>query len=139
MTPSTDPSATDIETIHKIELRTMEAIKQKDTAALISILSEDFTHRTPTGVDANRSEFLQGIANLPLEVLSISGDNLKVNVYGETAVLTGVQRVTVRDVDGKEESGAGAFMDVFVKTKDGWRMVLAYSVDLPSGWDTKTV
>jgi hypothetical protein len=90
-------------------------------------------------VDSNRSEFLKGIADLPLEVLSISGDNLRVNIYGETAVLTGVQRVTVRNVDGKEESGAGAFMDVFVKRNNEWFMVFAYSVDLPSGWDTKTV
>jgi ketosteroid isomerase-like protein len=117
----------------------MDAIKQKDTIALARILAEDFTHRTPAGVDSNRSEFLKGIADLPLEVLSISGDNLRVNIYGETAVLTGVQRVTVRNVDGKEESGAGAFMDVFVKRNNEWFMVFAYSVDLPSGWDTKTV
>jgi ketosteroid isomerase-like protein len=138
MTSPNYDSSTDINTILEIERRTMEAIKQKDRAALMSILAEDFTHRTPAGQDAGRSEFLKGISDLPLEVLSISADNLKVNVYGETAVLTGIQRVTVRDAEGKEESGAGAFTDVFVKRQEEWLLVLAYSVDLPTGWDTTT-
>jgi ketosteroid isomerase-like protein len=136
MTSVNHDSAADINTILQIERQTMKAIKQKDTATLSNILAEDFTHRTPAGQDADRSEFLKGISELPLEVLSISGDNLKVNVYGDMAVLTGVQRVKVRDAEGKEESGAGAFTDVFVKRQENWLMVLAYSVDLPTGWDT---
>jgi hypothetical protein len=46
-------------------------------------------------------------------------------------VLTGVQRVKTMSADGKEEAGAGAFTDVFVRREGRWWMVLAYSVDLP--------
>jgi ketosteroid isomerase-like protein len=124
------------QTILQIELRTMDAIKNKDTATLSSFVADDFIHRTPNGNESNKSDFLKGIAALPLEVLSISGDHLKVNVYGDSAVLTGVQKVTVRNTDGQKESGAAAFMDVFVKRQGEWIMVLAYSVDLPAGSDS---
>jgi hypothetical protein len=46
---------------------------------------------------------------------------------------TGVQCVTARHSDGKEEPGAVAFTDVFVRRKDQWQLVLAYGVDVAVG------
>lgn len=128
-----DPQGTLSETVGAIlqlERETMGAIKNKDVEALGKIVADDFIHRSPGGVEAGKPEFLKSVASLPVEVAQIWGEELKVSVYGDVAVLTGVQRVKTKDTDGKEEAGAGAFTDVFVRREGMWRMVLAYSVDM---------
>ncbi len=124
------PSKT-VEAILQLGRDTMEAIKYKDVDALDRIVADDFIHRSPGGGDAGKAEFLKSVASLPVKVVEIWGEELKVSVYGETAVLTGVQRVKTKSTDGEEEAGTGAFADVFVRRDGRWRIVLAYSVDLP--------
>lgn len=119
--------------ILEIERETMAAIERKDAGALGRVLAEDFVYRTPTGGDLSREAFLKNIASIPFEILSVRGECLKVNAYGETAVLTGVQVATVRTEDGKEEEGRGAFTDIFLRRDGRWLMVLAYDVELPAG------
>jgi ketosteroid isomerase-like protein len=120
-----------VEAILQIEHETMAAIKDKNTAALGRILADDFVYRTPAGAEANRAEFLQNIKTLPVRILSIRGENLKVNVYGETAVLTGVQAAQAQDSEGKEGVTRVAFTDVFIKRQGRWFLILAYGVELP--------
>ena len=118
--------------ILEIERETMAAIERKDGEALGRVLAEEFVYRTPAGEEQPREAFLKNIASIPFEILSVRGENLKVGVFGETAVLTGVQVATVRTEDGKEEVGRGAFTDVFVKREGRWLMALAYDVELPA-------
>lgn len=118
--------------ILEIERETMAAIEKKDAEALSRLLAEDFVHRTPEGEELSKDAFLKNIASIPFEILSVRGEALKVSSFGETAVLTGVQKATVRAGDGKEEVGRGAFTDVFVRRGGRWLMVLAYSVELPA-------
>ena len=131
----TDSINTPVETsqlILKIERDIMAAIKGKDSATLESLVADDFIYRTHFGAEANKSEFLKSIASFPLEILAIRGEELKVNVYGETAILTGVQHADVRTPEGNAEESAVAFTDVFARREGQWRMVLAYGVELPS-------
>ena len=118
--------------ILEMERETMAAIERKDREALGRVLADDFVYRNPAGEELGREAFLNNIASIPFEILSVRGENLKVGVFGETAVLTGVQVATVRTEDGKEEVGRGAFTDVFVKREGRWLMALAYDVELPS-------
>ena len=116
--------------ILQLEHETMEAIKNKDTEALSRILAEDFIFRSPAGPDLTRDQFLSSIKAFPVKAQAIWGEELKVKVYGQTAVLTGVQRARTASADGEEETSAGAFTDIFIRRKGRWLMVLAYSVDL---------
>jgi ketosteroid isomerase-like protein len=123
--------------ILEIERETMAAIERKDGEALGRVLAGDFVYRTPTGEDVPKEAFLKNIASIPFEILSVRGENLKVGVYGETVVLTGVQVATVKTGEGKEEVGRGAFTDVFVKRDGRWLMALAYDVELPAAAPTE--
>jgi ketosteroid isomerase-like protein len=118
--------------ILKTEHEIMTAIKSKDSATLESLVADDFIYRTHFGAEANKGEFLKSIASFPLEIIAIRGEELKVNVYGETAILTGVQYADVRTPEGNTEESAVAFTDVFIRREGQWRMVLAYGVELPS-------
>ncbi len=109
----------------------MDAIREKDVGALEGLLVEDFVYRTPDG-EQGRAEFLKGVASVPGRILSVEGAGQRVKVYGETAVLTGVQRARVRTDDGAEHESAVAFTDVFVKRRGRWRLALAHGVELPA-------
>ena len=122
--------------ILQIERDIMSAIKGKDTAALEPMLADEFVYRTHFGVEADKAAFLESIASFPIEIISLRGEELKVNVYGETAVLTGVQVAEARPPEGEAEESAVAFTDVFVRREGRWLMVLAYGVELPSESDS---
>lgn len=118
------------ESILRLERETMDAIRAKDAKALERLLTADFVYRAP-GAELGRAEFLQNIASLPGTILSVEGSEQRVSVYGDTAVLTGVQRSRLRTDDGAEHRSAVAFTDVFVKQRGRWRLSLAYGVELP--------
>lgn len=127
---SQEVSISDEKTILEIEHATFEAIRLKDAGALSRILSDDFIYRSPQGGDANKDEFIKIATGLPVAILAVWGENLLVNFYGETAVLTGVQHARVETEDGKEAVSSVAFADVFVREEGGWRMTLAFGVEL---------
>jgi ketosteroid isomerase-like protein len=118
------------ESILRLERETMDAIRARDARALERLLTADFVYRTP-GAELSRAEFLQNVASLPGRILSVEGSELRANVYGDAAVLTGVQRSRLRTDDGAEHASAVAFTDVFVKQGGRWRLSLAYGVELP--------
>jgi ketosteroid isomerase-like protein len=122
----TDPT-TDI---FAVEQRIFRAIEAKDAAALEPILADDFVFRDSRGGDLTRAEFLKNVASIPAKIESVRGEHLKVDVYGDTAILTGLQRAAVT-ADGKQAASHGAFADVFMKRGGRWQLVLAHSVDVP--------
>jgi len=137
-TLSTNKNAEVVEAILQIERAIMAAIKSKDAAALEPLLAEEFIYRTHFGAESDKPAFLESIASFPIEILSLRGEELKVNLFGETAVLTGVQRAEARAPEGELEESAVAFTDVFVRREGRWLMALAYGVELPSEPDVIT-
>jgi ketosteroid isomerase-like protein len=109
-----------------------DAIRSKDVESLANFLADDFIHRNHDGLESGKATFLSGIGTMPVEIMSISGEHLRVSVYGDSAVLTGVQHAGWRQGDGTEGVSSVAFTDVFVLREAVWQMVLAYSVELGS-------
>ena len=132
MTNSINNSDNAAEALLQIERDIMAAIKGKDTAALETMLADEFTYRTHFGAEADKTEFLKSIASFPMEILSLRGEELNVDIYGETGVITGVQIAEARPPEGEAEESAVAFTDVFVRRDGRWLLVLAYGVELPS-------
>lgn len=119
-----------VEAILRLEREIMNYIRAKDTRALERLLTADFVYRTP-GAEVSRADFLKGVAGVPGRITSVEGEGLRVSGYGETAILTGVQRARVRADDGSEQEGVSAFTDVFVRRNGRWRLALAYGIELP--------
>jgi len=113
------------------------AVKSRDASVLERVLTDDFVYRSP-GQEVSRDDFLKLCATFPYEITAIRGEELKVNVYGNLAVVTGLQIAKTAGGEGKEETGAVAFTDVFVKQKDKWMLSLAHAVDLPQAPDQRS-
>lgn len=118
------------------EERIFSAIQHKDVGALRPLLAPEFAHRSPSGEELGKEEFLAGIGAVPLRIVSVRGEHMAVRAYGNTAILTGVQRAVVLGTDGREMASDGAFTDVFVlrrvEGKRVWLLSFAYSVELPA-------
>ena len=120
-----------VQEVLRLEREMMDAIRDKNAKALEPILFDDFVYRSPEG-EVGRADFLKNITAIPGRILSVEGKDLRVRLFGETAVLTGVQLSVVRTDDGKELESLVAFTDVFVRRDRRWRLALAHGVELPT-------
>jgi ketosteroid isomerase-like protein len=114
-----------------LEEEIFTAIKNRDTNALERILTDDFVYRSPGSQEVVKEDFLKLSSSFPHKIVSIWGEEMKVNVYGSAAVTTGLQFAKTRTGEGPEETSVVMFTDVFVKQKDKWMLSLAHAVDLP--------
>jgi len=115
-----------------LESAVMKAIAAKDRATLDPMLADGFVLRMPGMPDVGKEQFLEGIMAVPGDVESIRGEDTRASVVGGLAIVTGLQIATVRLAeDGRVVTSRGAFTDVFERIDGQWRLVLAYSVDLP--------
>ena len=114
-----------------LEEEIFTAIKNRDTDALERILTDDFVYRSPGSQEVVKEDFLKLSASFPHKIVSIWGEEMKVNVYGSAAVTTGLQFAKTQTDEGPEETSVVMFTDVFVKQKDKWMLSLAHAVDLP--------
>ena len=114
-----------------LEEEIFTAIKNRDTDALERILTDDFVYRSPGSQEVVKEDFLKLSSSFPHKIVSIWGEEMKVNVYGSAAVTTGLQFAKTQTGEGPEETSVVMFTDVFVKQKDKWMLSLAHAVDLP--------
>ena len=108
--------------IKNLEEMRNQAILHGDVAALDRMTSDDYTFSTLKGEMRTKSDILKGFASGSFHYESRQISDLKVRVYGSTAVVTGrsVQKGTE---NGKDYSGDYWFTRVYVKQKDRWLTV----------------
>jgi ketosteroid isomerase-like protein len=119
--------------LRELERAVFVSIRDKDRETLARILDDGFVYRVPGAADRDKAAFLETVAAVPGRILSVGSDDLAVSLVGDTGVLTGVQRAKVELADGSIIESAVAFVDVFVRRDDGWRLALAFGVELPAG------
>lgn len=105
------------------------AIAARDVDTLRTLLAEDFVLRAPGQPPTELPSFLKGIAEIPGEIVSVSLANLTIDVLGDGALATGIQRAEVR-LDGQVITDDRGFVDWFVKTDGAW--LIRVAVDFPA-------
>ena len=106
------------------------AIQRKDADSIEQFLADDFVYRTADGTESSRTEFLRGIKEMPFELSSVTGEHERVSVYGDVAIMTGVQQAEWRQSETAHGLNSAAFVDVFTRRNQKWLLVLAFGVDL---------
>ena len=120
------------QTILKIGHEIYAAIQRKDADAIERFLAADFVYRTGSGIESSRTEFLNGIKEMPFELSSVTGEHERVSVYGDIAIMTGVQLAEWRQGETAHGLNSAAFVDVFARRDQDWLLVPAFGVDLPA-------
>lgn len=104
-----------------------DGIRQKDAGFLRQFLADDFVQRGADGTEASKEEFLRAISEMPFEIGSVKGEHERVSVFGEVAIMTGVQVAEWRQSDEEHGVSSAAFVDVFTRRDEKWLLVLAFS------------
>jgi len=117
------------QTLIQMEHDWSEADLHRDAAALQRILADDWIGIDFEGTVLNKQQALLGIASDSGSLDSTVLRNMKVRVYGSTAVVTGTDTET-GDYHGKDSSGKYEWTDVFVRRGGRWQAVSSQSTRL---------
>ena len=124
-------SQTSTETaVVNIEKERFAALVSKDYAYLDKVLADDLYYCHSNGHIGTKSSFVQSIKDGKLTYQEMVPEELKVRIYGKTAVITGQCAAKVLS-NGQQLNTRFRFTDVYVKNKAGWQMVSWQSLRIP--------
>jgi len=116
--------------VERVARQYLDARLANDTAAIRRLLTEDYTGINSSGVLGDRASALRLPMNVTPMGQPIAGfdvDSVRVRVYGEVALMTGIRRV--RSADGSGEGGL-RFTFVFIRRDDRWQLTASQATDL---------
>ena len=111
----------DRERLIEISRQLAAAIGRRDVAGVRGLLAKGFVQRHAGGEPVDADAFLDGIAKLPGEILSVQVEQLTVDIAGDGAVVTGVQHAQLR-IEGELVDDRRSFVDWFVRDAGEWRL-----------------
>jgi ketosteroid isomerase-like protein len=97
-----------------------------DTAMLERMEADDYTFTTPEGSVITKAEDIAGLKSGDFKAESHDLTDMKVRVYGDTAIVTGLNTMKA-SYKGQDLSGAYRFTDVFVRRDGRWQIVAAHA------------
>jgi len=124
---------TPIESVLQAQQRFWSALQSQLPTDFDTVLAENYRCVSPDMPDQNRTEFIHTLTSMPLTVSAVTCQNLQVDVWGDTAVLTGVQVAHMQlPNNGESVVDRIAITNIFNRVGEDWRMVLSHAVSLPT-------
>jgi hypothetical protein len=112
------------EELKKLENDRAQAVLKGNTTALDPMTADDYTVINISGQPLTKAQLFEAIKSGELKYDQLENDEIRVRVYGDTAVLSG--RTTQKgQFKGKDISGQIRFTRVYVKQHGKWQAVAA--------------
>ncbi len=106
------------------------ALEMKSRTLFENVLAPDFVARSPGEPDRGRADFIKVMTSPQVTVSDLVEESFKTHIYGDLAVLTGVQVARVDMSNGVSRASRMMLTNVFRRHGDAWAMVLSHSVEL---------
>ena len=119
------PSAGTEQAVMRIERELLNAILKGDPSANERYLADTYVFTGPDGTVENKAQAIADLKSGDLKLQSASLDNAKVQVYGDTAVVT-YSSNDKGTYKGKDISGKTRWTDVFVNLNGRWQVVASH-------------
>jgi ketosteroid isomerase-like protein len=117
--------------VTQLDAQRFQAMQKADTATLERLLAPELSYTHSSGKVDTKASFVDAVKSGGLRYASIEApQDVKVQSYGDAAVVTGQSRMTVVNA-GQEMKVHLRFTDVWVKRGGGWQMVAWQSTKLP--------
>jgi len=129
--PPNQPAREAEQEIRELETRRFKAQINADAATLDRILSDDLTYVHSSAHVDTKVSYIASIRSGELKYVSIVPDELKVRVYGNTAVVTGRGEFKAQS-QGQPVNIQLRFTDVYVRRDGRWQMVAWESTRIPN-------
>ena len=124
------PSAGAEQAVMRIERELLNAVLKGDPSANERYLADTYVFTGPDGTVENKTQAIADLKSGDLKLQSASLDNAKVQVYGETAVVT-YSSNDKGTFKGKDISGKTRWTDVLVNLNGRWQLVASHGCMLP--------
>jgi ketosteroid isomerase-like protein len=111
-----------VEEIRKVDQERIRAQVNADSVALDRIYADDFIGVGPSGTLRTKKEVLADFASGSLRFQSITTDDVRIRVYGNAAVETGLSTMKGQDAE-KIVPEENRFTRVWIKQGSRWRLV----------------
>ncbi len=116
--------------ILELESQRMKAMTEADTDTLKKIYADDLTYTHTSAAKDTKQSMIEALETGRLNYTAMDASDVKIRVYGDTAILTGKAKVEV--VSGGNALTFGLiFTDVYTKKDGQWQMVAWQSTRLP--------
>jgi ketosteroid isomerase-like protein len=106
----------------KREQQWEDALTKSDTGALDQLYDDSLTYTHSNGKVDTKASYLHTISSGATKYMSMKRDQIKVTVYGKSAVVTCHWDVHVLAQGNKIDMNA-RYLHVYVQQNDGWKMV----------------
>ena len=110
------------EKIRRLDTERIQAQIHADALALDRIYADDFIGIGPSGTVRTKPQVLADFTSHDLKFQSITTDDVRIRVYGNTAVETG-RTTTVGQDKGKVVPRDNRFTRVWIRRQGRWRLV----------------
>ena len=118
-------NANDEQVIKQLEQEWAEALQKRDQAAIDRIVARDWMLTDPEGALITKGQADADLNSGALKFESFKLDAMTVRVYGDTAVVHGLE-TEKSSYKGKDTSGQYRFTDVFVKRNGRWQAIATH-------------
>src|SRR5437764_4460431 len=119
------------EEIRKVDRERIQAQVNADSVALDRIYADDFIGIGPSGALRTKKDVLADFASRSLKFQSITTDDVRIRVYGDAAVETGLSTLKGQDAD-KVVPEENRFTRVWIRQGGRWRLVANHYSNLVS-------
>jgi ketosteroid isomerase-like protein len=118
-----DPEKRAENQIRDLEGQINAAVVSGDLHVFERLLADDFTHTNQTGKFRTRTEWLANHkpGQSPYDAYAV--DDLKIRIYGDTAIVTARTTPKGRDSKGRPITGQYRYLRVWAKRDGQWRAV----------------
>jgi hypothetical protein len=97
-------------------------MERVDVATLDRILSDDLIYTHANGLQQTKAELIGVLGSGDFKYESITPGDIRVRIYNETAVVTGLASMKIKSGAG-EQIFKLCYLDVYVKQDGRWQMV----------------
>jgi ketosteroid isomerase-like protein len=116
--------------VDRIEQQRGQAILSADMPTLYAIYADEFFYNRAVGDSLTKGEYLPMFASGEVKVLRAMREGTDIRIYGDTAVVTGTQRVNV-NIKGENRNLHLRYLNVWVKRGGGWVLVARQATNIP--------
>ena len=116
--------------IKQLEQESVQAYVKDGAAAVEKYEADDVTSIDPVGMVTDKSQDKQSFSSGDMKMQSLEESDVKVRVYGNTAVAVGISDFK-GTYKGQDISGKYRFTDVWVKRDGKWQIVSSQNTKIP--------
>lgn len=120
--------------ILRLEDDWVRGLETRDRKLLDKVLARDFTFIEPDGTIKNRDEYLADRSSDIAYTESFENIDLKVNVFGNSALASGIAKITERR-QGKRYRFSLRWKEMWLKNEGGWRVLASQATPVNPNWD----